>query len=47
MEHIEKSEMFDMSVPYNDNRIDMDYPDARHRTLAPCLRLLSSSSAGP
>ena len=28
MEHIEKSEMFDMSVPYNDNRIDMDYPDA-------------------
>ncbi len=27
MEHIEKSEMFDMSVPYNDNRFDSDHPE--------------------
>jgi len=27
MEHIEKSEIFDLSVPYNHNRIDLDYPE--------------------
>jgi hypothetical protein len=27
MEHIDKGEMFNISVPYNDNRLDLDYPE--------------------
>ena len=28
MEHIDKGEMFNISGSYNDNRIDLDYPEA-------------------
>ncbi len=27
MEHIDKGEIFNIPGPYNDNRIDLDYPE--------------------